>query len=429
MRLPPALAIAAIVIATIEPAGAVDTRSPQAPPAAAMALGGVAVNGVKRLTADDVVRLSGLKIGQPVTAQSLDGAVTVLASTGLFKSVNYRYTTTAGKLNATLEVEEEAWTRPVIFDNFIWFTDQELTTAVRQHLPTFDGLVPANDAAMDYVAKSLQQLLDGRSIQGRVTSESRVNMRTRERQHLFVVTGATSSLKMCALRIPGAAAISEADLLTAAQSVVGTTYSRAFVDDLAAGTLRQEYRRKGYWAAGVAYQSAVLDQGCSGVTVTMSVKEGVAYTFDRAEWAGTSALQAPALNGALGMKAGDLAEVVKLEAGLRAVHEQYEKIGYILQAATFTPKLDDATRRVTFEIAVTEQQQFRMGVLTFPDLPSSDGERLIKRWKLQTGAVYDGSYLRTYTLENTAVMPKGLRSQVAVDRTTLVVNVQFVMPR
>jgi len=406
------------------------SAAPQAPAAAQLQLSAVTVNGIKRFTSDDVVRLSGLKVGQAATPQALDGAASRLATTGLFKSVTYRYTTGSGKLNAILSIEEEdAWTMPVVFDNFIWFTNEELANTVRQGVPTFDGMLPANDAVMDYVSQTLQRFVEARGIAGRVTSEGRVNIKTRTRQQLFTVTGTTNSLKMCALRLAGTAAVPEADLLKVAQAVIGTNYSRAFIDGLASGTLRHEYRRRGYWAADLAYESAKLDQGCSGVTVSLSVKEGRVYKFDRVEWSGAAAIPVAKLDAALGIKAGDVAEIVKLEAGLRAVGDSYGKIGYVMQEADYTPVLDDAAGRVTFRIAITEHQQFRMGTLTFPDLSPADAGRLSERWKLAAGEIYDASYLSRYTDANRAAFPRGMRAETAVDRTKLVVLVRFVVPR
>ena len=407
----------------------------QTPAPGAMQLAGVTVNGIKRFTSADVVKISGLAIGQPASVQALDGAASKLAGTGLFKTVNYRYTTSAGKLNAILDVEEEPWTLPTVFDNFIWFTDQELVAAVRESVPTFDGTMPANDAAVDYVAQALQRFMDARKITGRVSGEGRVSIKTGTRQELFMVSGTTSSLKMCALKIPGASAVPEADLVKVAASVIGTNYSRAFVDGLASGTLRQEYRRRGYWAADLAFQAAALNQGCDGVTVSVSAKEGAVYAFDHVEWSGTAGIPPADLNKAFGIKTGDASGLMAVDAGVRAVHAAYDKIGYIMQEAAYTPVLDDAAHRMTLQMKVTEGQQFRMGTLTFPDLPPADAERLIKKWKIAPGEIYDGSYLASYTVgevnpvKGRGSVPRDLRAEISVDRTKSLVHVRFVVPR
>ena len=404
----------------------------QAAAQAAFQLATVTVNGSKRFTKDDVVRLSGLKVGESITAQGLDGAASRLASTGLFASVNYRYTTAGGKLDVVFELPDQAWTDPVVFDNFVWFTDQELTTAVRQAVPSFDGTLPSNEEVVAFISRTLQPLLDGRGIRAQVVGQSRVNTVTRRKQQLFRVTGTDTSLTMCALRFEGTAGVSDADLIKAAQSVIGTDYSRAFIDDLANGTLRQEYRHRGYWAAALTSKGAALDQGCRGVTVTLNVMEGAVYTWDHAQWVGVTALQATDLDAVLGMKPGEVVDVIRLDAGLRSVHATYDSRGYLRQGATYTPALDEASHRATFRIEVTEYEQFHMGTLAFPDLPEADAARLIKKWTIKAGDVFDGSYPSRFAsdeirpLQNTGNLPKNLHAETQIIPATRVVNVRFV---
>jgi hypothetical protein len=42
----------------------------------------------------------------------------------------------------TFTIEEAEWTMPVLLDNFVWFKDDEIVTALRQRIPSFDGTAP-----------------------------------------------------------------------------------------------------------------------------------------------------------------------------------------------------------------------------------------------------------------------------------------------
>jgi outer membrane protein assembly factor BamA len=423
-----ALALSGTIDARNAPARPQQTTAP-----GALQLESVTVNGSKRCTNEDVIRLGGLKIGQTITPPALDNAANKLAATGLFASVNYRYTTASGKLTLVVDVQEEPWTLPVVFDNFVWFNDADVMAAVRKDVPSFDGMLPANGEVLTYVAGILERMLADRGVRGRVVGESRVNLASGTKQQLFKVTDTTADLKICALHVAGGTAVSEADVLKAGQSVIGTAYSRAFISDLAKGTLRQEYRRRGYWAAELTPQTAALDQGCTGVAVTLAVKEGAAYTWNRAEWSGVAALPSSDLSTALGMKAGEIVDVTRLDSGLRAVHDVYEKNGYLMQNARYTPALDEATRTATFRIDVAEGAQFHMGTLAFPGVSQDDAARLAKKWKIQAGDVFDGSYPRKFMadeilpLQNSGKLPRNLRPEMVLDAGARLVNVSFVV--
>jgi outer membrane protein assembly factor BamA len=164
------------------------------------------------------------------------------------------------------------------------------------------------------------------------------------------------------------------------------------------GTLVDMYRRRGHWRAAFDPPSAATGD-CPGVTVTLNVKEGPAYAWDHAEWTGNAVLTPGALDALLAMKAGDVADATRIDAGLRQVSEAYGKQGYILEHARSEPKLDEAQRRATFQFQVNEGPQFRMGTLEFAGITESDAETLAKKWQLKPGDVFDASYMKRYQVE------------------------------
>jgi outer membrane protein assembly factor BamA len=172
----------------------------QQPPApVAFQLGAVSVAGASRYPPAEVTSLSALKAGQPVTPSDLDNAVKQMSATGLFASLKYRYVTSGNRLDVTFDIEEPRWSMPVVFDNFVWLSDDELLAAVKQHVPTFDGTLPVNTEVTSYMTGVLQRLLDERQIRGRVEFALHNNQTTGKSQYLFSVKG--TGLGVCALRV------------------------------------------------------------------------------------------------------------------------------------------------------------------------------------------------------------------------------------
>jgi outer membrane protein assembly factor BamA len=356
----------------------------------------VQVKGTRRYTPADVSRLSGLEIGKPTSATDLTAAANRLAATGLFDSVKYTYTTAGRQWSVTLEIEEAAWTMPVVLDNFIWMTDNDLIAAVRQEVPSFDGTAPSNVGAADFLIRAFQNVLQAKGISGRVEFETQADLKGSIPKYVFSVKD--PSPKVCALHAAGASAISESDLLAPLASIVGHDYSRLFVITASNGTLVDMYRRRGHWRAAFDPPSAATGD-CPGVAVTLNVKEGPAYAWDHAEWTGNAVLTPGALDALVAMKAGDVADATRIDAGLRQVTEAYGKQGYILEHARSEPKLDEAQRRATFQFQVNEGPQFRMGTLEFAGITESDAETLAKKWQLKPGDVFDASYMKRYQFE------------------------------
>src|SRR3954454_20723008 len=171
-------------------------------------LGRLEFVGLKRLTREQVIEMSGLKVGQVINETVLDAAANTLLKTGLFRRLSYRVTN-ANQAVVTFQVEESAVSLPVVFENFDWFSDDEIVAAVRKDVIFFNGTSPASGETPDKIAAALQRLLNEKHIAGQVEYLPYVSKDKQEL--LFTVRGA--HIPICSLHFPGASAVPEADLV------------------------------------------------------------------------------------------------------------------------------------------------------------------------------------------------------------------------
>ena len=392
-------------------------------------LAAVQVTGASRYSRDDVARLSGLEAGQPVTVPLVASAAERLAATGLFKALNYRYVTVGDRMTAVFEIVEAEWTVPVIFDNFVWFKDDEIVDAVKRDVPSFDGTLPAAEGAPDLVLRSLQTLLDTRKISGRATFAPGTDLKEKKLRYLFKVENPAPTL--CALAFTGASALPERELLDASRSAIGGEYSRSYLTGMSAGTLLDVFLRRGYWRASFAPPLIALDSpGCVGISAALGVSEGSVYSFSQSAWMGNRVLDSAALDALLAMKSGEVADSYKIEAGLVQIRRAYAKKGYLMATTSREPRLDDTSKRAEFEMKVEDGPLFLMGSLAFAGLAEPDVNRLRKTWKLPSGAPYDATYAALYVANEVVPLlrPGSRRPSVseAVEPDTHVVDVKIV---
>src|SRR5690606_34009637 len=133
-------------------------------------------DGLQRYAHDGIVRFAGLEIGQPVTEARLTSLAQQLADSGLFTGIRYQYTTTDKGLIARFTVAEPQWTVPVIFDNFIGISDEELIAAVARYVPSFDGTAVADGATNNLIGSALQHVLTDLGRPGRIVVIPRINI-------------------------------------------------------------------------------------------------------------------------------------------------------------------------------------------------------------------------------------------------------------
>ncbi len=395
-------------------------------------------DGLKRVSREEALAASGLQVGQPVSVEIVDAAADKLMNAGLFKNLSYSVRGTNEKATVTFKVEEMTSAMPVVFDNFIWFTDEELTEAVRRKLPSFDGTAPEVGSVTETIRKALEELLRARKVQGAVEYTLSDEQRGRGVQHLFTVKG--PGLRVCKLEFPGARALQPELLVQKSGGIFDNDYSRKYVGSFAENTLLPLYHERGYLRAGFLAPTVKAEEAgenCEGggVSVTLPVEEGAVYLWDKAEWEGQSSLTAEELSAALGMRASEVANALKVDKGVGSVRRAYGRKGFLGAGAVATPVFDDEARRVTFHFKVTEGPQYRMGALDIEGLGEQETNDLRVRWSLLAREVYDEGYLSEFVKKSVVeftkdaarngrpLKPFKIESVVRPDREKLIVDV------
>ncbi|HZS07131.1 MAG TPA: POTRA domain-containing protein [Blastocatellia bacterium] len=405
----------------------------QSQPPAGLKLGKVEFNGLKRYTEAQAVAATGLETGQNMDLAAIDAAMQRMLKTGLFRKINYYYTFSTELMNVRFEIEEERWIVPCVFDNFVWFTDQEILTAVSHDVPTFDGTAPAAGAVIDSIRKSLERLLQERKISGQIEYAQSPGEAGTSR-HIFSVRGL--NLSICKLSFPGAAAVPESRLLENSKLLFnGGAYSRSYMMTIVHANLIPLYLQLGHLRAGFGPPQTALsaDGGrCKqGVAVTMPVDEGVVYMWDKAEWSGNNLIPTPALENTLGMKSGEVADGLKFNSGVQSVAKAYLKQGYIEAKFNATPTFDETNRRVSYSISISEGQQYRMGGLTIEGVKVGEAQKILGKWKLKRDEIYDALYLKEFIEKELPKLLSGpgrfFEPRITPDRQALTVDVKIIV--
>jgi outer membrane protein assembly factor BamA len=375
----------------------------QQPTQQAMRLERIEFKGLERVKQDEALEKSGLKVGQSVTIDELDVVANNLLASGLFKNLSYNIKGTTDKAVLTFTVIEQTWTMPVAFDNFVWFTDEELREAIKRKVPAFDGTAPEAGNVTEQIKQALSDLLRDRKIDGTVEYSLSADPSGRKVEHLFGVKG--PGLRVCKVNYQGARALSEETLVMKSGGIFDNDYSRAYVLGFVQSNLIPLYLERGYLRASFSPPKAKPDSTADcekGLAVSMYVDEGSIYVWDKAAWDGAEALTAQELDAALGMKGREVANVVKIDKGLASVRRAYARKGFLVASVRATQEFDDENRSVAYHFQVQEGPQYRMGDLIIDGLSESDTNNLRGRWAILHGEVFDADYPDQFLKKNVA---------------------------
>lgn len=348
--------------------------------------------GQKRLAVSQLTTLSELKIGQVVDANILDVAAGKLLQSGLLRKLSYRVRSAKGRATVTFVLEEAAASLPVVFENFVWFSEEELASAIRTDVPFYNGTAPATGETLDKITAALQRLLDQRKITGRV--EAVPNLAGEKYQLIISVRGA--KVPVCGLHFPGAKVISEAELIKASQPVLRAEYTQKDVAAFPQTSLLPLYRHLGYLSAQFQTPTTVYENSAqcpNGVVVTIPVEEGVAYTWGRSEWNGNEKLTVDELATALGMNPGELADGLKIDKGVKQVERIYGQRGHIAAQVKESFEVEPKSAQVNYRFVINEGPRYFMGDVIISGIPPAEAEQLKAKWKLNPNTVFDETYI------------------------------------
>jgi outer membrane protein insertion porin family len=392
-------------------------QQPQQGAAQTLKLDRIEFKGLEKVKESDALAKSGLQPGQSVTVDDVEAAANRLLDSGLFQNLSYQIkgkTDSAGVSNVvvTFTVIEPKGGLPVVFDNFVWFTDDELKQAVRSRVPAYDGTAP--DASTEQIRKALEDLLRERRIEGTVKYTLSADASGRKLEHLFSVEG--PALRVCKINYVGARAIPEETLVQKSGGIFDNDYSRSFIAGFVESNLLPLYRERGYLRASFAPPKAKPDSTADcekGVGLTFYVDEGAIYVWNKATWEGNTTLSAQELDAALAMKPREIANAVKIQKGLKAIQKAYGRKGYLEAQIRAVPDFDDEARSVAYRMQVVEGPQYHMGELAVKGLSEEDANNLRGRWRLLHGDVYDEGYADEFVKKT---MPEFMKDEVRAGR-------------
>jgi outer membrane protein assembly factor BamA len=386
----------------------------------------VKVTGTERYTDKEILAASGLQIGQDAADGDFKEAVQRLGNSGLFSNAVYSYSSSSAgtKLELQLADTDKSKLVPAYFENFVWFTDDELRTALQSRVPLFKQLLPIAGNLPDRVSEALQAVLTERQFPGRVDylrhAEESSDTLTAIDYRVEEV-----SIRIRSVEFPGASPEQTALLTTAARQLTGAEYGRASLAAVARLDLLPVYLQRGYLKAAfgpadgrvVPQSSAAADaQGPAELQVDaiIPVTPGKMYSTSGVHWKGNSAIATAEVTPLIHMPAGQPADAVRLLRDLDSVDKLYRSRGYMTVRIKPDAQFDDEKSTVHYDLNVVEGDLYKMGELEIAGLDTQARARMQGAWTLREGQPYNADYPKRFLDDTGQLLPRGVRWDISV---------------
>jgi outer membrane protein assembly factor BamA len=353
----------------------------------------VHVKGLKQLNEDQIVAASGLKLGQFAGEDEFKQAANKLGETGLFTDLTYSYQYSSAGCNLELQVAENEKLVPIIFENLVWFSDDDLISLLRGRVPLFTGRLPLGGSLADQVAGALNTILADRKISGDVDYLRAAALDGPIDSYIYKVN--RHPVLVRGMDFPGASPSELPALQAAARPLAGQEYVRSKMRVQERLNFLPVYRSLGYLKAQFADAQAKVggDGATTLVDVSFPVNPGPQYKLMLVEWSGNTVFPAEKLQELIHLRPNEPANAVQLGEDMEQVQKLYGTKGYLVAKVISVPELDDAHSAVSFRLSVTEGDIYRMGELEINGISADAAKNLAAQWQLKAGDAFDDSYM------------------------------------
>jgi outer membrane protein insertion porin family len=389
-------------------------------PADANRLIALKVTGTARYTDKEILAASGLQIGENAADGDFKEAAQRLGDSGLFSDVVYSYSSSGAGVRLELKLADTDQSKlvPAHFENFVWFTDDELRAALQSRVPLFKQLLPIAGNLPDRVSEALQAILTEKQYPGRVDF-LREGDESGGALHAIDYHVEEISIRIRGLEFPGASPEQTALLTTAARRAIGANYERSALAAVAKFDLLPVYLQRGYLKAAfgpaharvVPQTSPAADAHGPGdvrVDAIVPVMPGKVYSTSGVNWKGNSAVTINEVAPLIHLPPGQPADAVRLLRDLENVAKFYRSRGYMMVQVKPDAQFDDEKSAVHYDLNVVEGDLYKMGELEITGLDTQATARMRAAWTLREGQPYNADYLEKFRDDTRQLLPRGV---------------------
>lgn len=376
----------------------------------------IRVTGSQRYTQQEIIAASGLEIGKVASEDDFQQAVKRLGEGGFFSKAGYSYAYSPTGTKLDLQLADTEKLVPSHFENFVWFTDEDLVAQIHAHLPLFKGEVPVGGTFCDQLSDVLQALLVQHNLSARAEyfRDSKNNAGPVDVVN-FRASGVT--LEIEDVQFSGAGPDELPALKAAAEKLIGKDYVRTEIEAYASSKLLPVYLQRGFLKANITGPQAKVTKETDNATelaVLFTVDPGRQYKIASLVWDGNRALKAEKLQNLLHAKVGDTANAQQLQTDLDAIHKLYTTVGYMQASVKAEPEFDDGPGTVAYKLKVEEGDLFHLGDLDIQGLDAKSVDRLREAWTLRETDPYDSTYPMRFFEQTVKLLSRDVTWTVSV---------------
>jgi outer membrane protein insertion porin family len=366
-------------------------KSASATPGTRWPIESISVEGNRIYKTEQVVTLSGLKLGQVAGKPEFEAARERLLASGVFETVGYKFVPGAHQgYAATLQVTEVEQVYPVLFEE-LHVSTLDLQSVLSAKDPLFSPeKLAATQPVLERYVKWIEAFLTEKGVPEKITASVTPGI---PGDYQIVFRPAKALPSVAQVKFEGNKVVTQNVLRESVSSVgIGAPYTEDSFRQVLNAAVRPTYEARGRLRVSFPQIRTEPDKDVKGVDVFVTVDEGESYELGKVTIEGTSPIEPAVLLKAGDFKTGDVANFDRVNEGLERIRLALRHAGYMQAKVTMGRKLDDEKKLADVTVRVEAGPQFTMAKLTLVGL-DLDGEAEMRRiWSIKEGKPFNPDY-------------------------------------
>ncbi len=351
----------------------------------------LAVEGNQNYTAEQILAVAGLKIGDTVDKNKFEDARQRLLDTGVFDRAGYRYVSSQDSkgYDVTFEVAEMAQMYPIRFED-LPATDAQLNDLLKRKDPLFAPKIPATRIELDRYVKWIAEFLAEKNyhetLVAKVTSEDSPGL-------TILFRPAKQRASIARVKFTNTGDLPSGLLQTAISGVAtGVGYTEPRLRMLLDASVRPLYEARGMIRVSFPKVQTTPAKDVDGVEVTVQVEQGPVYKLGRVSFTGSDDLTPKELSKLAPLKPDKPVNFDDVRAGQDKIAQSLRRDGYMLAKTEVHRTVNDSTKVVDLKFELIPGPQFTFHELTIVGLDIESEPVIRKLWGLRPGRPFNVDY-------------------------------------
>jgi outer membrane protein insertion porin family len=364
------------------------TTKRQAPPGT---LHSVTVKGNQLYAAADILKASGLHIGERITPQILEQARKTLQSTELFSNVSDEYRFTAGPsplYDLTFQVTEIQQLFPIRFERLGADADS-IEQYLRTHVQLYSDKIPGTEGVLNRYARAVQEFV----AQANPNLKIKAAISNDDPKQLTVLfTPDVPAPTVSQVIVTGNQAVDTGTILRAVNKVaIGTPLSDLRIKLILDGAIRPLYAAKGY--AEVSFPKVETEPSKSnlGVIVKVTIADGPLFKFGLIRFHG-SGMDEDEIRSNIPFKPGQPFNGDQVDNFRLDMLHRMKRRGLLDASVLAQTEVDDAKRTVNLTYSVMPGEVYSFKTLDVQGLDVTSAPVIETLWGEKPGHAFNPDY-------------------------------------